>query len=254
MARYFVELAYNGTNYHGWQIQRNGISVQQELEKALSTILRDKIVITGAGRTDAGVHAKYMVAHFDLPEELEQTKIVTSQLMGFLPFDIAVYSVRKVRDETHARFDAIAREYEYHITLGKNPFTQNLATRINFEPNFYEMNRAAEILLEYNDFTSFSKLHSGAKTNLCEVSTAYWEQRNDRWVFVIRANRFLRDMVRAIVGTLLEVGRGKLSLQEFKEIIVAKNRGKAGRSVPPQGLYLVDVVYPQELFVRSKQL
>ncbi len=249
-----MELAYKGTNYHGWQIQSNGISVQEELEKALNTILHERIAITGAGRTDAGVHAKYMVAHFDLLEELQEPKRLAVQLAGFLPPDITVYSVKKVSDEAHARFDAIARKYEYHITLGKNPFTRNLATRINLQLNFDAMNKAAAFLLASEDFTSFSKLHSGTTTNLCTITTAFWEQRGDRWVFTIQANRFLRDMVRAIVGTLLDVGRGKLNLKEFVEIIELKDRGKAGRSVPSEGLYLVDVLYPQEVFVKSENL
>jgi len=254
MARYFIELAYKGTRYHGWQIQNNGISVQGELEKALHTLLREKVSITGAGRTDSGVHSKYMVAHFDFSSELDDPVSLASKLSSFLPFDITVYHIKKVDDKAHARFDAIGRRYEYHITLGKNPFTRNLATCINYKLDFDAMNRAARVLLENEDFTSFSKLHSSAKTNLCDVTSAFWEQRDDRWVFTIQANRFLRDMVRAIVGTLLDVGRGKLSQLEFSEIIKAKDRGKAGSSVLAKGLYLVDVIYPKELFTRSNPL
>lgn len=252
MVRYFMELAYNGTHYHGWQIQPNGISVQEKLEIALSTILRQSVTVTGAGRTDAGVHAKYMVAHFDLPEEMDppSNKLV-AQLNGFLPADIAVYSVTQVADAAHARFDAVARKYAYHITLGKNPFTQNLAARINYSLDFDAMNEAAALLLDCDDFTSFSKLHSGAKTNICKVSSAFWEEQESQWVFSIQANRFLRDMVRAIVGTLLEVGRSKLSLAQFADVIEAKDRGKAGVSTPAGGLYLVDITYPPEIFKKS---
>lgn len=248
MARYFMELAYKGTNYHGWQRQPNGTSVQQELEKALSTILQVPTAITGAGRTDAGVHAKYMVAHFDVSEPFADPQKLSGQLNRFLARDIAIYSIVRVKEEAHSRFDAIARRYEYLVTWHKNPFLQNLVTRIPFEPDFDLMNEAAQKLLLYTDFTSFSKLHSNNKTNLCKIDLALWEKRGEVHVFNIRADRFLRNMVRAIVGTLLEVGRGKMSVTDFCKVIEAKDRGCAGTSAPAEGLYLVDVIYPEIVF------
>jgi tRNA pseudouridine38-40 synthase len=248
MARYFMELAYNGSHFCGWQIQPNGISVQGLVVEALSTILRVKTSVTGAGRTDAGVHARYMVAHFDVQQPLQSPTDLARHLSRFLPTEIEVFSVIPVADNAHSRFDAIARRYEYHVTIGKNPFTRGLATRLNYIPDFEAMNKAAELLVGYHDFTSFSKLHGNAKTNFCDVTRAYWEQRGDRWVFTIEANRFLRNMVRAVVGTLLEVGRGKLDINGFNKVIERKYRGAAGTSVAAEGLYLVDVVYPTGIF------
>ncbi|ASB50753.1 tRNA pseudouridine(38-40) synthase TruA [Alkalitalea saponilacus] len=250
MARYFIEMAYNGTNYHGWQRQPNGISVQEQLEKAISVILRESVSVTGAGRTDTGVHARYMVAHFDLQQELKEPQKLAIHLSRYLPNDIAIYSVVKVNDDAHSRFNAIARRYEYHITTEKNPFLNGLATRIKFQPNFDLMNEAALSLMEYDDFTSFSKLHGNAKTNLCRIDFAKWETHSNRYVFNIQADRFLRNMVRAIVGTLLDVGRGKITPDDFRKIIESKNRGKAGTSAPAEGLYLVDVIYPDKVFVK----
>ncbi|GAO28689.1 tRNA pseudouridine(38-40) synthase TruA [Geofilum rubicundum] len=247
MARYFMELGYKGTNYHGWQRQPNGTSVQQELENALSTILRIPTSITGAGRTDACVHAKYMVAHFDVENPLPDPQKLSGQLNRFLPRDIVVYSIVPVKSDAHSRFNAIARRYEYQITLHKNPFFQNLATRIAFQPDFDRMNEAAQKLIAYTDFTSFSKLHSNNKTNLCQIEFAFWEKQGEVHVFHIQADRFLRNMVRAIVGTLLEVGRGKMSVEDFCAVIEAKDRGRAGTSAPADGLYLVDVIYPENI-------
>ncbi len=248
MARYFMELAYKGTNYHGWQRQPNGTTVQQELENALGTILQSPTPITGAGRTDTGVHAKYMVAHFDVSEPLSDPQKLSGQLNRFLARDIAIYSIVPVREDAHSRFDAIARRYEYFVTWHKNPFLQNLATRLPSQPDFDQMNEAAQKLLAYSDFTSFSKLHSNNKTNLCKIDFAFWEKRGEVYVFNIQADRFLRNMVRAIVGTLLEVGRGKKSVGDFCAVIEAKDRGNAGTSVPADGLYLMDVIYPEAVF------
>jgi len=253
MARYFIELAYKGTNYHGWQRQPNGSSIQQDLEIALSTILQIPISITGAGRTDAGVHAKYMVAHFNTSESILNTNKLVYKLNRFLSKDIVVFFITKVSDDAHSRFDAIARGYEYHLTWHKNPFLQNLVTYISFEPDVEIMNKAADKLMHYSDFTSFSKLHGNNKTNLCKVNYAKWEKRSDILVFNIQADRFLRNMVRAIVGTILEVGSGKLSVTDFCEIIEAKDRGKAGTSVPADGLYLKDVIYPDDIFISNKK-
>lgn len=249
MARYFIELAYRGTAYHGWQIQPNGISVQQVLENALSTILGTKIQITGAGRTDAGVHASYMVAHFDTLSTIDDCKKLNHHLNRFLPRDLIVFSVSKVKDDSHSRFNAMARCYEYHITTLKNPFLTELVHRVSFLPDFDAMNMAASMLIGKKDFTSFSKLHSNAKTNICTINKANWEERGNRWVFVIEADRFLRNMVRAIVGTLLEVGRKKIDTEQFGHIIESRNRALAGTSAPAEGLYLVDVKYPEDVFI-----
>lgn len=247
--RYFIYLSYKGTAYHGWQNQPNGISVQQVLEKALSTVLRSTIDIVGAGRTDAGVHAKLMVAHFDLPYALPATIDLVAKLNSVLPQDIAISRIVEVRADAHARFSAIARRYEYHAVTDKNVFKSGLAAKVNANLDFEQMNQAAVVLKEYNDFTSFSKLHTDVKTNNCCIAFAQWSTNEDGWVFTIQADRFLRNMVRAIVGTLFEVGRGRMSVDDFRKVIEQKDRCKAGVSVPAHGLYLVDVVYPTEIFV-----
>lgn len=248
--RYFIYLSYNGTCYHGWQVQPNGISVQEVLAKALGTILRAEIEVIGAGRTDAGVHAKLMVAHFDLEFDLPTTFDLTAKLNSFLPRDIAVYKIVAVKPDAHARFDAISRRYEYRIVTNKNVFKNQLAARFSERLDFETMNKAAETLLEYRDFTSFSKLHTDAMTNNCNVTLAKWTQHDDEWIFTIQADRFLRNMVRAIVGTLLEVGRGKMTIAEFKQVVEAQNRCKAGTSVPAHGLFLVDIQYPNSIFIK----
>ncbi len=248
MQRYFIYLAYDGTNYHGWQIQPNGISVQECLMKALSTFLKREVEVVGAGRTDAGVHASLMVAHFDNEENLDPI-IITEKLNRLLPPDISVFQIRKVKPEVHARFDALSRTYQYYITNVKSPFNRHLKYRIYGNLNFEAMNKAAHTLFDYTDFTSFSKLHTDVKTNNCRIIQAEWtqESKND-WVFTITADRFLRNMVRAIVGTLIEVGKGKLTIEEFKKIIESKDRGKAGSSVPGHALFLVNVEYSEQIF------
>jgi len=247
--RFFIYFSYKGTAYHGWQIQPNGISVQEMLTKALCTILRTEIEVVGAGRTDTGVHAKLMVAHFDLEKELPSEFDLVAKLNSFLPNDIAIFKVVEVQPDAHARFDATARRYEYHIITGKNVFKKKLAARESFQLDFEAMNAAACTLKEYRDFTSFSKLHTDAKTNICTITHAEWTQQDDEWVFTIQADRFLRNMVRAIVGTLFEVGRRKITVGEFRAVIEAQNRCKAGTSVPAHGLYLVDIKYPDHLFL-----
>lgn len=249
MFRYFIYLSFDGTNYHGWQIQPNGASVQETLMKALSTFLRREIEVVGAGRTDAGVHARLMVAHFDFDTELDG-EVVTDKLNRLLPPDIAVYGVRRVKPEAHARFDATSRTYKYYIHTRKDPFRRGYSWRI-FQPlDFERMNEAAQTLFDYTDFTSFSKLHTDVKTNNCRIMLARWEQTGDEeWVFTIRADRFLRNMVRAVVGTLVEVGRGKLTVDGFRRVIEEKNRCSAGTSVPGHALYLTDVSYPDDLFL-----
>lgn len=248
--RYFIYLAYDGTNYHGWQIQPNGISVQECLMKALATFLRREIEVIGAGRTDAGVHATLMVAHFDFEGDALDVELVADKLNRLLPPDISVYQVRRVKSDAHARFDATARTYKYYITTSKNPFNRQYRCRIHGNLDFKRMNEAAQELFDYSDFTSFSKLHTDVRTNICRITMAEWTQVDEAtWVFTIRADRFLRNMVRAIVGTLLEVGRGKMTVRDFKQVIELQDRGKAGTSAPGQALFLVNVEYPENLFI-----
>ena len=247
--RYFIYLSYDGAAYHGWQIQPNGDSVQQRLMEALSTLLREKVDVVGAGRTDAGVHARRMVAHFDSREALDAA-LMADKLNRLLPPDVAVSHLRAVKPDAHARFDATARTYQYFVTTAKNPFGRIFTLRLFHAPDFELMNEAARTLKEYTDFTSFSKLHTDVKTNCCQVSHAEWTRVDaDTWVFTIRADRFLRNMVRAIVGTLLEVGRGKLSVDGFRNIIERRNRCAAGTSVPGHALFLTDIEYPDNLFL-----
>ena len=244
--RYFIKLAYNGKAYHGWQRQENAISIQQVLEESVSTIFGEAIDITGAGRTDTGVHATEFYAHFDSEREYPKEVLAEKafKLNSFLPADIYIFNIIQVHHEHHARFSAISRSYEYHITRRKDPFRRDLAWFVHGELDVDLMNKAAAVLKEYRDFTSFSKLHTQVKTNNCNVMEAYWEEDDHQLIFHIKADRFLRNMVRAIVGTLLEVGRGKLSLEDFKRVIEAKNRSEAGLSVPAHGLYLVRINYP----------
>lgn len=216
--------------------------------KALSTFLRREVEVIGAGRTDAGVHASLMVAHFDNEEELD-TLIVTDKLNRLLPPDISVFKVCRVKHDAHARFDATARTYKYYVTTTKSPFNRQYHCRVYGTLDFELMNKAATTLFDYSDFTSFSKLHTDVKTNFCKIMHAEWTQIDETtWVFTIRADRFLRNMVRAIVGTLLEVGRGKLTVEGFRQIIEQQNRCKAGTSAPGNALFLVNVEYPQNLF------
>lgn len=248
--RYFLYFSYKGTNYHGWQIQPNGVSVQEVLTKALCIILRTDLELVGAGRTDTGVHAKLMVAHFDLEGDLPVEFNLVAKLNSFLPIDIAILKITEVQSDAHARFDAISRRYEYHIVTTKNVFKNELADKESIELDFEAMNAAASILKEYRDFTSFSKLHTDVKTNNCVIIKAEWTQQKDEWVFTIEADRFLRNMVRAIVGTLFDIGRKKMTIEEFKTVIESKNRCRAGTSVPARGLYLVDIKYPNHVFIK----
>lgn len=251
MSRYFIYLGYNGKNFCGWQVQPNGLTVQQCIEDALATLLRQPVPIVGAGRTDAGVHARLMVAHFDWHEPIQDLAFLAEKLNRLLPKDISIYHIVPVCPEAHARFDATSRTYKYYVTTRKDPFNYELVYKIPGKLDFEAMNAACPVLFEYIDFTSFSKLHTDVKTNNCRISYAHWEQEGDVWVFTIRADRFLRNMVRAIVGTLLEVGRGKLTVEGFRKVIEAKDRGEAGTSAPGHALYLVDVTYPDKLFVKQ---
>lgn len=251
MNRYFIYLGYNGKQFCGWQVQPNGITVQQCIEEALATLLRKSVPIVGAGRTDAGVHARQMVAHFDWEVPITDLAFLAEKLNRLLPKDIAIYRIVPVKPEAHARFDATSRTYKYYITTHKDPFNYELVCKIPGQLNFNAMNDACRTLSDYIDFTSFSKLHTDVKTNNCRIYHAEWQQKEEVWVFTIQADRFLRNMVRAIVGTLLEVGRGKLSIEGFRRIIEGKDRGMAGTSAPGHALYLVDVAYPEELFIKE---
>ena len=249
MQRYFLQLSYKGTKYHGWQVQPNATSVQGIIENALSTLLREKISVVGAGRTDTGVHALFFVLHFDTENEHIETENIVYKLNRFLPSDIAFQRLWKVKNDAHARFDAVSRTYHYYISKEKDPFTTETSYTYTVSLDKDKMNEAAKILFEYDDFTSFSKLHTDVKTNNCKIFHAEWKEEGTQLVFIITADRFLRNMVRAIVGTLLEVGKGKLSISEFRSIIEQKDRGAAGTSVPAEGLFLVNIKYPEEILV-----
>lgn len=249
MQRYFIYFAYDGSAYNGWQIQPNGTGVQECLMKALSILLRREVEVTGAGRTDAGVHAARMVAHFDHDAPLD-TLLLADKLNRLLPPDIGVLSLRPVRPDAHARFDAVARTYCYYVSTSKSPFLRQYRCRLYRAPDFARMNEAAARLPGYTDFTSFSKLHTDVKTNNCRITRACWTQEDEHtWVFTIRADRFLRNMVRAIVGTLLDVGRGKLTVEGFCRIIEQRDRRRASTSAPGQALFLTDVEYPGDVFL-----
>ena len=241
--RYFVWFGYDGAAYHGWQIQPNGNSVQEELQKGLSTLLREEISVTGAGRTDAGVHARVMVAHFDTEKALDCRQLAY-KLNRLLPQDIAVDRVEQVSDDLHARFSATSRTYHYYIHTRKDPFRRAYSCEMHYDLDFTKMNEAGRILTTYEDFGAFCKAHSDVKTTLCQVTKAEWIQTSDSsWYFEITANRFLRNMVRAVVGTLIDVGRGKLTLDDFKKVIEGKQRSEAGESMPANALFLEEIVY-----------
>jgi len=249
--RYFIELAYKGTKFHGWQFQPNAVSVQECLEKAMSTITRQSITVMGAGRTDTGVHASYFVTHFDSDKlNLDHPDFV-HKLNRFLPEDVTIFNISKVNLEAHARFDAVSRTYQYHLNLYKDPFAVDTSWYLFRQPDVDKMNEACRILFDYIDFTSFSKLHTDVKTNNCKIIQAQWNQQDHNLVFTVKADRFLRNMVRAMVGTLLEVGLGKMELAAFRKVIERKDRGAAGLSVPAHGLFLTNIEYPQKVFVRT---
>jgi tRNA pseudouridine38-40 synthase len=240
--RYFICFSYNGTNYHGWQSQPNAVSVQQTLTEALSLLLKQPIELVGAGRTDSGVHAAKMYAHFDFEQEIPDGLV--KKLNSFLPQDIAVFSVFKVHDQAHARFDAVKRTYQYHIHLQKDVFKQDLSWYFFYPLDVEKMNQACEVLFKHNDFQCFSKSNTDVFTYNCVIFEAFWKQEKDHLIFTISADRFLRNMVRAIVGTLINIGQHKISIADFEEIIKSKNRSKAGFSVPAHGLYLTEIEYP----------
>ena len=245
--RYFIELSYDGTPFVGWQRQPSGDSVQSCLEDALSILFRKPLIIVGAGRTDAGVHAHQMFAHVDLDELIDQN--LRFRLNKLLPKEIAVQNIIAVSQDAHARFDAVSRSYRYHITTQKNPFLQKRSYQIAKTLDVELMNQAAKILIEHEDFKCFSKSKTDVKTYICNIQHAHWQQEGSELVFFIKANRFLRNMVRAIVGSLIEVGLRKISISDFEAIIVSRDRSQAGYSVPAHGLYLECINYPKHIFV-----
>lgn len=247
--RYFLEFSYNGKNYHGWQNQPNSVSVQEVLEKAISTLLRSKIELVGAGRTDSGVHAQQMFAHFDTEQKIENQLVY--KLNAFLPKDIAVSKIYKVADDAHARFDAVKRTYEYRIATEKNVFCYDSSMYLNLPLDLEKMEEATQELFRHTDFQCFSKSKTDVFTYNCKIYEAFWRKEDTLLIFTISADRFLRNMVRAIVGTLLDVGLGKTSVSNFEKIIRSKSRNNAGASVPACGLYLKKVEYNQSIFVEE---
>lgn len=246
MMRYVVWFAYDGTRYHGWQIQPNGVTVQQVLQEALSRLLKTDITVVGAGRTDSGVHARQMAAHFDVEQALDG-KNLAYRLNRILPYDVKVYDVCQVPEQFHARFSAIKRTYHYYVHRDKDPFLRMYSCELHYDLDFALMNEAAQYLLQVSDFGAFCKSHTDVKTTLCDVTEARWVQVSDHaWYFVISANRFLRNMVRAVVGTLIEVGRHRMTLEQFRDVVAGKNRSDAGESMPGHALFLERVEYALE--------
>ncbi len=246
--RYFLQLAYKGTHFHGWQIQPGKATVQGEINRALTTVLKEETEITGAGRTDAGVHARYYIGHFDSSRKgLEKDDKLLYSLNSLLPDDIAVYRIIPVPHTAHARFDALSRTYQYVITTQKDPFLRETAFLYHVALDVPLMNRACRILKQYRDFTSFSKVHTDVKTFHCNIMEAKWTQEDHLFTFTIRADRFLRNMVRAITGTMMEVGEKKITLEEFRQIIETRDRSAAGKSVPAHGLFLTAIKYPAHI-------
>ena len=246
MSRYFIYLSYDGTRYHGWQIQPNGISVEGEIERCLSTILRTTIDIVGAGRTDAGVHARQMAAHFDMVDDTREIDCadLAYKVNRMLPPDISIHRIEPVSTDMHARFSATARTYHYYVSTVRDPFNRHYTWLTHFRLDFPLMNEAAMLLLDYKDFACFCKSHTDVKTTLCDVTEARWVQTSEtEWYFRIRANRFLRNMVRAVVGTLVEVGRHRMTLDEFRQVIEGGRRTQAGESMPANALFLEKIEY-----------
>lgn len=256
MSRYFIRISYKGTHYHGWQVQINAIAVQAKLNYALSTYLREPIETIGAGRTDTGVHASYFIAHFDsLRDDLDTNSLLIHKLNCILPSDITAYSIKKVASSVNARFDATSRTYNYFLHTVKNSFLNDYSYHFRGQLNIGLIQEAIPCLFEHTNFTSFSKLHTDVKTNNCTITHAEWiEYAPNQHVFVVQADRFLRNMVRAIVGTLLEVGKEKISPLQVHDIIVAKDRAHAGTSAPSQGLFLAKIEYPAEIYVEDADI
>lgn len=247
--RYFIDLAYDGSAFHGWQIQPNAISVQEILEKALSIAFQKNIAVVGAGRTDAGVHAKQLIAHVDVEDKIDEAQL-QFKLNTLLPDEVAINSIYQVQEEAHARFDAVARQYKYYVSTSKDPFSRDYSYYIKKSLDIDKMNEAAKILLDYKDFKCFSKSKTDVFTYNCDISFAAWEQKENLLVFTIKADRFLRNMVRAIVGTLIEIGLHKLEVEDLHHIIKSRNRSKAGKSVDAKGLFLTQVEYPNSILIK----
>ncbi|MBT7896511.1 MAG: tRNA pseudouridine(38-40) synthase TruA [Flavobacteriales bacterium] len=248
--RFFIDISYNGSNYHGWQIQPNADTVQHHINNALTTILNIKIEVVGAGRTDAGVHAKNFIAHFDIDKSFDKKKVIL-KMNGFLNNDIAINNIYSVANDTHARFSALSRTYEYRISKIKNPFNIN-ALLLMRKLNIMHMNLACQYIIGSKDFSSFAKLHSDNYTNNCNISFAEWDEIGNDIVFTIKSDRFLRNMVRAIVGTMIEIGDGKISSEDIREVVAKKNRSLAGYSVPANGLTLINIEYSKEILNGTK--
>jgi tRNA pseudouridine38-40 synthase len=248
--RYLFQISYLGTNYHGWQSQNNAVGVQEIVEKTLSTILREEISIVGSGRTDTGVHCAKQFFHADIEKTFEKDKLII-QLNSYLPKDIAIHRIQKIKPGASARYDAFERTYQYHITQIKDPLRTGLSFYCFKSLDVPTMNKAAALLVGLHDFECFSKVKTDVNHFLCDIKRANWNQKKELLVFTITANRFLRGMVRAVVGTLLDVGTGKISMKEFQEIIKSKDRKKAGMNVPPDGLFLTDVKYPKSILIKD---
>lgn len=248
--RYFFFLSYKGTKYHGWQVQPNANTIEAEISKALHTLFKESIPIVGSGRTDTGVHAKEQVFHADIHQKLDYQSTI-QKLNGILPKDIVINDIKPVSDSAHARFDAELRSYEYHIRFKRTPFNKDEFHYLPQVPNKEVINTACQALLGEHDFTSFSKVKTEVNNFRCTIFSAKWEQNETEAVFYVSANRFLRGMVRAMVGTLLNLGLNKISIDEFHAILAANNRSRAGQSVPAQGLYLCEVRYPKEIFLSN---
>lgn len=246
--RYFLDISYLGTAFHGWQIQPNAHTVQAELQKALSTIYQKEVEIVGSGRTDTGVHASQQIAHFD-SEPISDLPKLQYRMNGLLPVSISINDIRPVTDEAHARFDASMRTYHYHIHKQKSPFKEGLSYFYPKAVDSVKINEALTILKNWKNFQAFSKVHTDVNHFDCDIFAASWVETNENHVFSVSANRFLRGMVRAIVGTMLEVGHGKISSEDLVQILNSENRSNAGRAVPPQGLYLTEVKYPETIFI-----
>ena len=248
--RYFFEVSYKGTNYHGWQTQKNAVSVQETIEQALSLIFRDEIKITASGRTDTGVHCLQQFFHTDIEKRFDSERLLL-RINSFLPADIAINVIKPVNKDAHARFDALSRSYRYIVSTVKDPFSTEFCYFYRNPLNIPTMNEAASLLPGRQNFQSFSKVKTDVSNFVCEITQAQWQQDQDKLIFTISANRFLRGMVRAIVGTLLKVGQGKMDITTFEEIISARDRKKAGASAPPQGLFLMRVEYPEDIFIKN---
>ena len=251
--RYFLQFAYDGTRFHGWQLQSNALTVQQVLDEALSRILREPVSTTGSGRTDTGVHAIQQYAHFDVSAPFD-TEEMCYRLNRLLPPDIAAQAAFAVADGAHARFDAIARTYEYRVSLVKDPFLRAYSFFISRKPNLDQMNRAAALLRSVEDFTTFSKTKGDTLHYRCRLYEACWRQEGGQLLFTIRANRFLRGMVRLVVGTMLDVGSGKRTVEEFEAIVAAQDRSRASGAAEATGLFLTQVDYPPGYFEEQRLL